>query len=102
FAVGDHVVHPLDQGGAPVGQAGDHEELPRRMGRVERAGDHASCTVEDLVLLGRGGAADVDPVQVVVDVEVGILLPGRGQAEHGGRHDALAQTGDVGCGAAQA
>ena len=70
-AVDDGVVHLGDQPDHPVGHALDDVHLPRRLLRRERAAHHLGDRGPELgVAPGRGQR---DPVQVIGQVELGIV-----------------------------
>ncbi len=93
LAVGDGVVHLLQQRRSPSRQAVDQDELPEGTGAVDRVLHELRGQVEELALgagFGQGQVPDV-----AVDVEVRVVLPlGRGHAAEG-RDDALVQAGDA-------
>ena len=92
FAVGDRVVHLLDQGRLAAAKAVDDHELPQRAGAVERvAGDQAG-QVEQLA--HRAGLGQGDVADVVAQVEVAVGHPRRRGEVDGRRLHPLAQSLD--------
>ena len=75
LAVGDRVVHLLDEGGSPTPQPLDDGELPQRPDPIERVGRDDGREIEQRPLVGRFGKGEAS--DVAIDVEVGVVDPGR-------------------------
>ena len=77
LAVGDRVVHLLDERRLAAAQPSMTRELPQRAGAVERVGGDQRGQVEELAHRSRLGQRDAADVEV--DVEVGVVDPRRGE-----------------------
>ena len=90
------MVHLLDDGAPPTGEAVDQGETPERPGAVERGLPVAGGEVVEIAVGGAFGQAIAADVEV--DVEARVVLPHRrSQAAEAG-DDALTQAGDGGHG----
>src|SRR6266540_132165 len=92
-AVGDRVVDPLEERGAPALEPFDHGELPEGPRPVKGCGRRRRGQVEKLPHPARRRRRD--PTEVVVEVEVVVGLPLGGSEAERCRHDTVTETWDV-------